>query len=71
MIIEAGIASIANSETKHREKYASVPIYLHGSTLTPVWISIPIHNTVWDEATCPFPNVNGATEISSQTSQCM
>ena len=37
------------------------PLYQHGLTLIPVWISKYIHYTVWGEITFPFPNFNGAT----------
>ena len=36
------------------------PLYWHGLTLIPAWISNYIHYEVQDEITYPFPNFNGA-----------
>ena len=37
------------------------PIYYHGLTLIPAWISNYIHYKMWDEITYPFLNFYGAT----------
>ena len=37
------------------------PLYKHGSTSIPGWISNYIHYKVWDETTYWFPNFNGCT----------
>ena len=37
------------------------PIYLHGLTLIPVWISYHMPGNVWDEIIDPLPNFNGVT----------
>ena len=34
------------------------PIYKHGLTLIPTWISDYIHYNVWDEITYPFLNLH-------------
>ena len=39
----------------------SDPLYQHGLTLIPAWISNYTHYNVWDEITYPFLNFNGAT----------
>ena len=38
------------------------PLYWHGLTLIPAWISNYIHYKVWDEITDQFPNFNDYTE---------
>ena len=40
---------------------APPPLYQHGLTLIPAWISNYTHYIVWDEITYPFLNFNGAT----------
>ena len=37
------------------------PLYLHGLTLIPAWISNHIPSKVWDEIPYPFLNFNGYT----------
>ena len=37
------------------------PVYEHGLTLIPVWISNHTPNKMWDEITYQFPNFNGCT----------
>ena len=37
------------------------PIYYHGLTLIPAWISYHTLSKVWDEITYPFPNFSIAT----------
>ena len=39
---------------------ALMPLYSHGLTLIPVWISTYIHYKVWDEIDYSFWNFNGA-----------
>ena len=36
------------------------PLYQHGLTIIPVWISNAIHYKAWDEITYQFPNINSA-----------
>ena len=37
------------------------PIFYHGLTLIPVWISNHMSGKLWDKNTYPFPNFNGCT----------
>ena len=37
------------------------PLYEHGFTLIPAWISNRMPGKVWDEITHPFLNFNGST----------
>ena len=37
------------------------PLYKHGLTLIPAWISKYIPYKVWDKITYPFLNFNGCT----------
>ena len=37
------------------------PLYQHGLTLIPAWISTHMPSEVWDEMTYPFPDLNGCT----------
>ena len=47
------------------------PLYQHGLTLTPAWISNYIHYKAWDEIIHPFPNFNGCTvEVWELISNC-
>ena len=39
--------------------YIKGPIYKHGVTLTPAWISNCMPSKMWNEIMYPFPNFNG------------
>ena len=60
--VEIGIINILqkSASSGHVETYWG-PLYLHGLTVIPTWMSNYIYHKVWDEITHPFPNFNGCT----------
>ena len=52
---------IININQHEKIIYSCGPIYKHGLTLIPVWISNHIHYKVWDEITSAFLYFNGCT----------